>query len=58
MLSLLSISLSFFFVLVTVSGYDVNTLGNLSPYHKAPVPPGVSETLPKDCVVNQVMLVS
>lgn len=34
-----------------------NKLGNLSPYHKGPVPHGVSETLPNDCVVDQVMLV-
>ncbi|KAF9041054.1 phosphoglycerate mutase-like protein [Hymenopellis radicata] len=33
-----------------------NWLGNLSPYHKAPVPRGVSETLPSDCTVDQVML--
>ena len=37
---------------------DVTThLGNLSPYKKAPVPFGVSETLPNDCTVDQVMLV-
>lgn len=33
-------------------------LGNLSPYHKAPVPHGVKEHLPNDCTVDQVMLVS
>ena len=33
-------------------------LGNLSPYQKAPVPSGISETLPADCTVDQVMLVS
>ncbi|KAL1739919.1 histidine phosphatase superfamily, partial [Schizophyllum fasciatum] len=30
--------------------------GNLSPYHKAPVPDGLNETLPGDCSVDQVML--
>jgi hypothetical protein len=35
----------------------LNHLGNLSPYFKAPVPHGVSETLPGDCAVEQVMLV-
>jgi hypothetical protein len=34
---------------------DPNALGNYSPYHKAPVPVGVSETLPSDCTVNQVI---
>ncbi|KAJ7476057.1 phosphoglycerate mutase-like protein [Mycena latifolia] len=34
----------------------LNHLGNLSPYAKAPVPHGVSETLPADCAVEQVML--
>ena len=34
-----------------------NRLGNLSPYHKAPVPTGVKEVLPDDCKVDQVMLV-
>lgn len=29
-------------------------LGNLSPYHKAPVPSGVQEALPSDCKVDQV----
>ncbi|QRV88868.1 histidine phosphatase family containing protein [Ceratobasidium sp. AG-Ba] len=29
-------------------------LGNLSPYQKAPVPPGVQEALPSDCKVDQV----
>ncbi|KAL4266695.1 Histidine phosphatase superfamily protein [Pleurotus pulmonarius] len=33
-----------------------NRLGNLSPYHKAPVPTGVKEVLPADCKVDQVML--
>ena len=32
-------------------------LGNLSPYHKAPVPHGIKEDLPVDCKVEQVMLV-
>lgn len=32
-------------------------LGNLSPYHKAPVPIGIQEDLPGDCKVEQVMLV-
>ena len=36
---------------------NVNNLGNLAPYHKAPVPEGVNETLPEDCTVDQVMLV-
>lgn len=36
--------------------YD--SLGNLSPYHKAPVADGLSEELPADCIVDQVMLVS
>ncbi|KAJ6520933.1 phosphoglycerate mutase-like protein [Mycena vulgaris] len=31
-------------------------LGNLAPYAKAPVPHGVSEALPTDCAVQQVML--
>lgn len=35
-----------------------NRLGNLSPYHKAPVPSGVQQDLPVDCTVDQVMLVS
>lgn len=35
----------------------LNHLGNLSPYSKAPVPHGVSESLPADCTVEQVMLV-
>ncbi|KAK0446262.1 histidine phosphatase superfamily [Armillaria borealis] len=39
-----------------VSAEKYNWLGNLSPYHKAPVPRGVSETLPEDCTVVQVML--
>ncbi|THH13821.1 hypothetical protein EUX98_g9679 [Antrodiella citrinella] len=30
-------------------------LGNLSPYFKAPNPAGLTETLPADCQVNQVM---
>ncbi|KAJ7679018.1 phosphoglycerate mutase-like protein [Mycena polygramma] len=34
----------------------LNHLGNLSPYFKAPVAHGVSETLPADCAVEQVML--
>ncbi|KAJ7106225.1 phosphoglycerate mutase-like protein [Mycena epipterygia] len=34
----------------------LNHLGNLSPYFKAPVPHGVSESLPADCTVEQVML--
>ena len=33
-------------------------LGNLSPYQKGPVPSGIRETLPEDCKVDQVMLVS
>ncbi|KAL0948620.1 hypothetical protein HGRIS_010429 [Hohenbuehelia grisea] len=33
-----------------------NRLGNLSPYHKGPVPVGVRERLPADCTVEQVML--
>ena len=32
-------------------------LGNLSPYHKAPIPHGIKEDLPADCKVEQVMLV-
>ena len=32
-------------------------LGNLSPYFPAPVPPGMTATLPADCTVDQVMLV-
>ncbi|KDQ18149.1 hypothetical protein BOTBODRAFT_29486 [Botryobasidium botryosum FD-172 SS1] len=31
-------------------------LGNLSPWRKAPVPEGISEDLPENCVVDQVML--
>lgn len=34
-----------------------NTLGNLSPYHKAPVPAGIREDLPEDCVVDRVVYV-
>lgn len=34
-----------------------NHLGNLSPYHAASVPQGVSADLPSDCTVEQVMLV-
>ena len=34
-----------------------NWMGNLSPYHKAPVPADVKEDLPTDCAVEQVMLV-
>jgi len=33
------------------------SLGNLSPYHKAPVPHGIQEDLPADCTIDQVMLV-
>lgn len=33
-------------------------LGNLSPYHAAPAVAGVRSSLPDDCTVNQVMLVS
>lgn len=33
------------------------SLGNLSPYHKAPVPYGIQEDLPADCTIDQVMLV-
>ncbi len=40
------------------SSFDVSThLGNLSPYAKAPAAPGLQETLPEDCTVDQVMLV-
>lgn len=35
-----------------------DSLGNLSPYHKAPVPFGIEENLPADCKVDQVVLVS
>ncbi|EIN04060.1 phosphoglycerate mutase-like protein [Punctularia strigosozonata HHB-11173 SS5] len=38
----------------TTSVYD--RLGNLAPYHQAPVPSGVHEDLPSDCTVDQVML--
>ncbi|KAJ8519066.1 hypothetical protein ONZ45_g3959 [Pleurotus djamor] len=34
----------------------VNNLGNLSPYHQAPVPPGLTPSLPSDCQIQQVML--
>ncbi|KIY42852.1 phosphoglycerate mutase-like protein [Fistulina hepatica ATCC 64428] len=37
-----------------VSLYD--KLGNLSPFHKAPMPSGVNETLPDDCTVDQLIL--
>ncbi|TFK49614.1 phosphoglycerate mutase-like protein [Heliocybe sulcata] len=33
-----------------------DSLGNLSPYHPAPIPVGVSADLPADCTVDQVML--
>jgi hypothetical protein len=33
-------------------------LGNLSPYHAAPVVQGVKADLPEDCTVNQLMLVN
>lgn len=33
------------------------SLGNLSPYHKGPIPHGIEEVLPGDCTVDQVMLV-
>lgn len=33
-------------------------LGNLSPYHDAPPVSGVSQDLPDDCTVDQVILVS
>lgn len=33
-------------------------LGNLSPWKKAPVPAGIEQELPRDCVVDQIMLVS
>ena len=36
----------------------VNNLGNLSPYHDAPMVRGVSADLPDDCIVDQVILVS
>ena len=32
-------------------------LGNLSPWHKGPVPEGIREDLPADCVVDQIMMV-
>ncbi|EJD45339.1 phosphoglycerate mutase-like protein [Auricularia subglabra TFB-10046 SS5] len=32
-----------------------HALGNLSPYHKAPVPSGIREDLPEDCVVDRVL---
>lgn len=35
-----------------------NNLGNIAPYHDAPVVPGVSSDLPDDCTVDQVILVS
>lgn len=37
---------------------DLKHFGNLSPYHDAPVVPGVSVDLPDDCSVDQVILVS
>ena len=37
---------------------DLNNLGNLSPYHDAPIVRGVSADLPNDCTVDQVILVS
>jgi hypothetical protein len=43
-------------VSVATSVYD--RLGNLAPYHKAPVPSEIVEDLPADCTVDQVMLVS
>lgn len=39
-------------------GFDLfHSLGNLSPYHKAPVPHGIQEHLPADCTIDQIMLV-
>ena len=37
---------------------ELNSLGNISPYHDAPAVPGVSPDLPGDCTVDQVILVS
>lgn len=39
------------------AAFDVSTrLGNLSPYHDAAVPAGMTAELPADCTVDQVML--
>ncbi|KAG7451310.1 phosphoglycerate mutase-like protein [Guyanagaster necrorhizus] len=53
-LKLSSLAPSRFVAVVAAEKY--NWLGNLSPYHKAPVPCGVSKMLPEDCTVVQVML--
>lgn len=53
------------FLLQAVSGnvlerrdFDLeNHLGNLAPYHKAPVPIVIKEDLPGDCKIEQVILV-
>lgn len=39
------------------SSWVLDHLGNLSPYHKAPVASGIQEALPADCKVDQVFYV-
>ena len=50
--NMLSVLLSGLALAQAALAANVNNLGNLAPYHKAPVPEGVNETLPEDCMLK------